>query len=202
MQQIKNAHSCVPVRDLHLLLWSLLIALGWLVPLRGTAQPDLTEEVRVKAAYLHKFPSFVEWPAGVLLPEGAPIVVGICGADAVLREFERIAKGRLVAGRPVQARRIESAKEIHGVHVLFIGRELGADASPWLKAAQKQPILTVGEHEQTNGLVVLNFVDRGGTIRFVASLPAADKAGLVLSSRLLAVADHVQGGSPSPRDRK
>lgn len=178
---------------------ALLLLVACLLSTPTPAQPELTEEVRVKAAYLHKFPSFVEWPGAALPADGAPIVIGIASADAVFRELERIAKGRLVAGRLVEARRVDGVRGIAGVHVLFIGREMGSEASAYLKVAQALPILTVAEHEPIERLVVLNFRDRGGTVRFSASLPAAEKAGLTLSSRLLAVADHVHGSS---RDKK
>ncbi|MBL0727269.1 YfiR family protein [Piscinibacter sp. HJYY11] len=183
----------------HALVWALLLLVAGLSATPAPAQHELTEEVRVKAAYLHKFPSFVEWPAAALPSDGAPIVIGIASADAIFRELERISKGRHVAGRLVEARRVDGIRGLAGLHVLFIGREMGSEASLYLKAAQALPILTVAEHEPIERLVILNFLDRGGTVRFSASLPAAEKAGLTLSSRLLAVADHVHG---SPRDKK
>ncbi len=56
------------------------------------------------------------------------------------------------------------------------------------------PILTVGEHEQfaRNGGII-NFVLKNDNVRLEIDLAAAKKAGVTISSRLLAVADVVKG---------
>jgi hypothetical protein len=56
------------------------------------------------------------------------------------------------------------------------------------------PILTVGEDAvfaQNGGII--NFVLKNGNVRLEIDLAAARKAGLAISSRLLAVADVVKG---------
>jgi hypothetical protein len=63
-----------------------------------------------------------------------------------------------------------------------------------LDRAGALPILTVGEDEefaQKNGII--NFVLKDGKVRLEINLAAARKAGLTMSSKLLAVADVVKG---------
>jgi hypothetical protein len=63
-----------------------------------------------------------------------------------------------------------------------------------LDKASALPILTVGEDEafaQNGGII--NFVLKNGNVRLEIDLAAAKKAGLTISSRLLAVADVVKG---------
>jgi hypothetical protein len=58
------------------------------------------------------------------------------------------------------------------------------------------PILTVGEGESfaRNGGII-NFALKNGNVRLEIDLTAAKKAGLTISSKLLAVADVVKGKS-------
>ena len=63
-----------------------------------------------------------------------------------------------------------------------------------LNKASAWPILTVGEDAafaQNGGII--NFVPKNGNVRLEIDLFAAKKAGLTISSRLLAVADVVKG---------
>jgi hypothetical protein len=63
-----------------------------------------------------------------------------------------------------------------------------------LEKAGALPILTVGEDEPfaRNGGII-HFVLKNGNVRLEIDLAAAKKAGLTISSRLLAVADVVKG---------
>src|SRR5262245_18288794 len=48
------------------------------------ATPEIAEEAQVKAAFLHKFPGFVQWPQGALpATANEPFIIGVAGADAV-----------------------------------------------------------------------------------------------------------------------
>jgi hypothetical protein len=153
---------------------------------------EFAEEAQVKAAYLHKFPGFVEWPEGAVPANPAePYVIGVAGAEAIFSHLTRIAQGRLVQGRQVVVRRIADVKSAQAVHVLFIGRESARTAAAWIAQVRERPILTVVEDLGLQSHAILNFVVRDGTVRFEASLPAATEAGLKLSSRLLAVAAYV-----------
>jgi hypothetical protein len=63
-----------------------------------------------------------------------------------------------------------------------------------LEKTSALPILTVGEDEpfaQNGGII--RFVLKNGNVRLAIDLNAAQKAGLTISSKLLAVADVVKG---------
>lgn len=154
------------------------------------AQP---QEHEVKAAFLFKFPSFVEWPKEAL--GAGPLVIGVAGADAVADELEAIAAGRSVQGRPVQVRRQRPGESLHGLHVLFIGQGQGAQLAEAQRAAPAQPLLLVCEWPSAleSGAVV-NFVRGDARVRFEVSLEAAERRGLRVSARMLAVAQRVLPG--------
>jgi hypothetical protein len=147
----------------------------------------------VKAAFLYKFGSFVEWPAAVFKTPQDPLVIGVAGDEAVAEELDQLAAGRNVEGRPLKIRTLREGEAPAGVHVLFIGslrpqklRELvAAAAGPVLVVTQQDGALQAGS--------VINFVADGARVRFDASLAAADARDLKLSARLLAVARTVEG---------
>lgn len=149
-------------------------------------------EAGVKAAFLYKFTAFVEWPATALAEPMSPLVIGVAGSPTVLAELRAVLAGRELAGRPLQSRAVQDGQPLDGLHVLFVGAGSEGALSSWLKAAAGRPLLLVSE--QPDGLAqgsALNFVLVDGKVRFEASTAAAERAGLRLSARLLAVAQRV-----------
>lgn len=159
-------------------------------------QADVATVEAVKAAYLQKFPLFAEWPPGSFADATSPLVVGVVGSDEVFRELSRQAVGRTVAGRPLLLKRLLRADPSDPPHLLY----LGPDARPApaaLEALLSRHVLTVRDvaaGPPTGAVVNFKIVD--SRVRFEVSLDAAQKAGIRLSSRLLQVADRVQGTPP------
>jgi hypothetical protein len=168
----------------------LLLAAALLAP--GIAAAQLEHEV--KAAFLFKFLSYVEWPPQAFAAPGAPLVIGVLGADGVHAGLQEIASARSAQGRPVQVRRLKDGERPEGVHLLFVGRA----AAPALPRLAGQPgVLLVSEAEGAldQGAMV-NFLQSDGRIRFEAAPDAAERRGLRISSRMLAVAQHVRAPRP------
>ncbi len=94
----------------------LLLALGCaalLVAAGAQAQAlGAVRESAVKAAYLYKFGSFVEWPPGTFRSPAARLVIGVYGDDAVASELEQIAQGREVEGHPVRVLRVRERDDL------------------------------------------------------------------------------------------
>ncbi|HEU4460849.1 MAG TPA: YfiR family protein [Methylibium sp.] len=159
-----------------------------------TPAPAMPTEAAVKAAFLFKFPGFVDGPAGPLLRPGQPVVIGVVGSEEVAFQLDQINRARSEGGNAVVLRRLRDGEAASDLHVLFIGagRESRVRESA---AAVRHAVLIVTEQE--NGLRlggILNFVVEGGRVRFTASMPAAEARGLRLSARLLAVAQAVETG--------
>lgn len=154
------------------------------------AAPPTVDEA--KAAHLHRFAGFVEWPATRFATPDAPIVVGIVGSPGVQKELAQVVAGRLVQNRPMQVVELAEPRQAATVHMLMIGRGASKRAGEWVAAAKGQPVLVVTDLAQ--GLergAALSFVEAEGRLRFEASVPAAEAAGLRLSSRLLPLAERV-----------
>lgn len=147
----------------------------------------------VKAAFLYKFGSFVEWPADAFVSPTAPLRIGVYGDDAVASELELITQGRDVGGRPVVLLRVRDVDAMPALHIFFAGGPRASRMREMIAAAQG-PVLTVADGSAgARADAVLYFTEDQGRVRFNASLPAAQARGLRLSAKLLAVAHMVEG---------
>jgi len=144
----------------------------------------------VKAAFLYRFASYVEWPEDA--PDG-PLVIAVSGADEVARQLSDLLPRMNVNGRPVEVRRVSNPAELDGVHILYVGPESLARTHALRAAALDRPILIVTD--DVKGLDsggVINFVEAEHNVRFEISLLAADRARLKINSALLSVAARVE----------
>ena len=158
-------------------------------PAQADAQAD---EYRVKAAFLYKFGSYIEWPSGSFARADTPVAIGVMGADALADELAQIVAGRNVNGRPVLVRKLRPGGPIAGLHVLFIGRADSGRLPEILAAARGRALLTVTESE--GGLELgsmINFVVVEDKVRFDVAPPPPESGNLKISARLLGVARKV-----------
>lgn len=175
--------------------WSLLLVAflsqGWA---QGQGRVEATE-AGVKAAFLYKFASYVEWPAAAFPNPDTPFVFAVAGDDDVAAELERIIPGKTVLGHPAAVRRVKEGEPLSGVHVLFVGRGQ-SNLRALLRASQQPGVLTVTESER--GLEMggaINFVVADNRVGFEVSLASAQANGLKISSRMLNVARRVVSAS-------
>jgi hypothetical protein len=169
----------------------LVVAGGFAMPLPVRADIR-ADEYRVKAAFLYKFGSYVEWPIGAFERADSPVAIGVIGADALAEELVQIVAGRNVNGRPVSVRRLRAGDSIAGLHVLFIGRADSGRLAEILAEAKGHPLLTVTESDQALDLgSMINFVVVEDKVRFDVALVPASLGSLKISARLLAVARKV-----------
>ena len=166
----------------------------------SVAQDAVTRvsERTVKAAFLYKFASYVEWPDGTA-SSASPITIGVIGANDFARELAEITADRTVSNRPIDVRRLTGADSLDGLDILFIAREERGRLSELLSGARNRPILTVTESEGalSDGSII-NFTLDQERVRFEVSLYAAEESQLRLNARLLAVAEQVYR-DPEPR---
>ena len=160
---------------------------------RAAEDPE-SLELRVKAAFLYKFVGYVEWPPKSFARPETPVTIGVIGAESLAAELSQAVTGRTVNDRPVAVKRLKPGESLAGVHVLFVGRSENARLDQLAQSAQPRSILTVSESDGALARgSVINFVLTEGRVRFEIALDSAEKSGLKLSSRLLAVAQQVTG---------
>jgi hypothetical protein len=154
-------------------------------------------EPAIKAAYLLRFGSFVEWPSGTFASETSPFRIGVVEADEILAALRAAAAGQSIDGRAVEIVRLEPDDAASRSQVLFLGRGLGRDLARTVAANRAPGVLVVTESDPAiDSGGAINFVAEQNRIRFDVSLPAAREAGLRLSSRLLGVARRVVVETP------
>ena len=166
------------------------LALVLLWHVHGSAQTAPVSERSVKAAFLYKFASYVQWPNSASAGS-APIVIGVLDGDFA-RELTELTSGRSVSDRPIRVRRLDRNESLDGLDILFIGDEQRDQLMRLLMATRQLPILTVTE---SAGAIaegsIINFTVDSERVRFEVSLYAAELSQLKLNARLLAVAESV-----------
>jgi hypothetical protein len=157
------------------------------------AQPALQgTEQGVKAAFLYRFCDYVEWPAQAFSGPTSPLNIGVLGADSVADELAQMVAGRAVGGRPVNVRKLRRGDSLSGLHVLFIGREVGTRLSQVIAEAKGERMLVVTDSDGALGQgSMINFVTIDDRVRFDVAPAAAERSDLRISSRLLSVARRV-----------
>jgi hypothetical protein len=167
-----------------------LFLLAALLPAVAAAQL----EQDIKAAFLFRFLSFVEWPESAFARPESPIVLGVMGSEEVLAALQEAAAGRVAQARPVSVRRVAEGDSVAGLHALFVGRA-AAGVLPKLAAVPALLVVAESEGALERGAVV-NFLRQDGRVRFEVALDSAERRGLRISSRMLSVAANVRQGRP------
>jgi YfiR/HmsC-like len=171
-------------------LWAVL---GRTHPLAGAAAEG-SLEYPVKAAFLVNFAKFAEWPAESLQARASAVSICVLGRDPFGDALEKTVAGRSVGGRPIVIQRYRGLERVADCHVLFIATSESGRLAQILERLAAEPVLTVGERA--------GFARQGGVIGLVVednlagievNLQAAQRKGLVLSSKLLGVARVIDG---------
>jgi hypothetical protein len=176
----------------------LLVALAWPFAARAQNFPATPRDTLVKAAFLHKFASFVEWPDGTFARPDTPLRIGILGDDQVWRDLSELARDRDRDGRPVQVTRLGPGEALAGHHILYIKAASPARIADLL-AGVREGVLTIADSDGTHprGSVLSFFLDEG-RVRFGVSVDAAARQKLKLNPRLIAAARQVGSNEDEP----
>jgi YfiR/HmsC-like len=160
------------------------------------AQVSPSNEYAVKAAFLFHFAQFVEWPPSALRDSNAPFVFCTLGDDPFQGALEETITGKTIGNRLVRVFHARQLQDTQNCQILFIPASEKKHLPAILAWLKNSPVLTVGEaasFAQDGGMIGFCLEDK--KIRFEINLAAADHAGLKISSRLLALAKSVMGGS-------
>jgi len=169
----------------------------------GTVRAQSVSEYEIKAAFLYKFASFVQWPAAAGSPVASahaaanPICIGVLGLDQFGPSLDRVVRGKLVSGREFAVERFHSASQALHCDMVFISRSEQSRMRETLEVFRGKPVLTVSEVTgfcELGGFINLKVID--AAIRFEINVAAGERAGLRFSSKLLSLARIVPEVSP------
>ncbi len=162
-----------------------------LVSLMATGEEARADETlgeyRLKGAFLFHFFNFVEWPA-TSMRTPTLCILGDDPFGGALNDLE----GKNVRGKPLSIVRIPSGgSPTTGCNILFVAR---SEASRWDEIMRSLPqgVLSVSDIKRfaRNGGVIEMYL-QNRKVRLAVSQQNARSAGLIISSRLLSLAERV-----------
>lgn len=171
--------------------WWLVLCFLCLLPCATPLSAGQFGEYEIKAGFLYKFFSFVNWSEA---PDSAQMVLVVFDTGAAGKTIGDTLAAESVHGKPLKVVQTTQVAEAKKGHILFIPATFAGDLDKVLKALQGRPVLTVGENSSfiaAGGMI--NFVRQGTRIRFEINPRAAQEAGLKISSQLLRLAIITEG---------
>jgi hypothetical protein len=159
------------------------------------AQPSNDSDARIKAAFVSKFPQYVEWPAAALAGRQS-LALCLAPPDPFGTDLDELVTGEFLNGRPIVVRRIINDDDVDRCHVLVVSSRTGGLREPFMRRAKSVPVLTVGDDAaflDQGGMIRLRVV--GGRVRFDVNVDAMRAVGLKVSSQLLQLALTVKGAT-------
>jgi hypothetical protein len=168
------------------------MVIGLLTLTVGVRGQSVNGEYRLKAAFVARFPEFVEWPPPAWQGR-TTLDVCVLTPNPFGKDLPDVISGQSVRGRTVVLHDVQSNSSLDICHVLYVTRAAEGRSSV-LQRATALPILTISDDPaflESGGIIQLNTVEN--RIRFDISSSAADRAGLRLSAQLLRLAVNVRG---------
>jgi hypothetical protein len=193
MQILNNTWHTV-IKALHFLVKPIVLFMVCVMMTGMTFVPqsNISREYQIKAVFLYNFCQFVEWPSKAFVHEDDPLIIGILGENPFDSYLEETVKGEKASGHSLEVRHFQQVSQIRECHILFINVTGKDEVKKVISALASRNILTVSE--------MTNFTKQGGIVRFFTednrtririNLEAAKKAELIISSKLLKLADIV-----------
>lgn len=160
-------------------------------PVLAAGQPS---EHDVKAAFLYHFAQYVEWPETAFESPNAPFVLGVVGDDGFLPAVNSAVADRSVSGHRIVIKPVRAPAETRDCHMVFVTPSRASGLSGMLEGLDALPVLIVGDavgFARAGGMI--GFVLEDGKVGFQINPGAARRAGLKISSKLLRLAEIVNG---------
>lgn len=178
-------------------LWAPTMALGALAVAWSLATAPAfaqASEMAVKAAFIPKFIRYVDFPAAAQPGTGQPYYLCVIGHDPFGPMIDQAAANEVIDGHPVAVRRFASADvpAVAGCHVAFVAGATDPATAAILEALRRQPTLTITDERRGHPRGMIHFAVVEGRVRFHIDQAAASQRGVVISSRLLALAVDVK----------
>lgn len=193
--ELLNAASCARFARV---IRALLVVFATCIPVLASASAGAQApavEHAVKATFLYKFASFIEWPSGTFVSASDPLVICVVGSDPVTDLVDEAVRGQVIAAHPIDVVHLTASAPDARCHILYVALR-GAAAARVLDAVRGRPVLTVTDDAANPGdQGIVNFVVQSNRVRFEIDLRAAVENHLVISSKLLNLATRV---SPKP----
>jgi uncharacterized protein DUF4154 len=194
----RAARPVTPVRAVVAFLVLALLPVGVPAP---ASEPGLPSEIeyQIKASFVYTVAKFVDWPQGSFASASAPITLGVVADDAVSDAIAAALQGKRVHDRPLVVLHTPDPRRAKDCQILYLGS--GRENVDPDKVAG-HGVLTVGEGQgfaQRGGILGLRLEE--SMVQFEINVEAAQKAGLVISSKILRLGRVVGDVRPPAEER-
>ncbi len=174
-------------------LQTILFFSAYNFPAALTAQTRPSSEYELKAAFLFNFAKFVDWPPNAFANSTAPFSVCVLGPDPFGSALDDALRGKVIAEHPASVTRVKRVADITGCQILFVSASESHLLPEVLSKLRGQYVLVIGEtNDFASSGGVIQFTLEESRVRFFINTDAADRAGLKISSKLLALAKIVR----------
>lgn len=164
----------------------------------GALAAGASSPLPVKAAYLYKFGSFVDWPASSFTGPDSPLNLCVQGDDPFGAVLDQSVSGQQVSGHPVALHRLARVDRDSLCHILFVAGGRSQTAAAALAAVRGSPMLTITDGASGPARGMIDFAIVRSMVRFSIDQGAAQQAQLTISSKLLSLAIEVRPGGGAP----
>ena len=166
---------------------SLMLLLGTAGAWATATRPEALE-IAVKATFLPKFASYVNWPPTALGAPASPVELCVIGRDPFGPNLDEAVAHQRVDLHPITVRRLENTENAEHCHIAFIGGSAKQGTAAMLAAFRGQPVLTVTDARLGPERGMVHFALKEGRVRFHIDDAMAARSNLAISARLLSLA--------------
>jgi hypothetical protein len=178
---------------LRLLVLQMILFSAFNFPRVLPAQSRPPSEYELKAAFLFNFAKFVDWPPNTFASPDVPFLVCVLGTDPFGGALDNALRGKDIAEHPASVARVKRVADISGCQILFVAASESHLLPEILAKIRGQYVLVIGETDDfASSGGAIQFTLEENRVRFFINPDAADRAGLRISSKLLALAKIVR----------
>jgi len=149
------------------------------------ANPSI--EQKIKVAYIYNFTKFITWPQ----KPNDTFNLCVLGKDPFGALFNSL-ESKTAFGVPIKLIRLQKTDPSNHCQILFLGERLETNI---IQSTPSIGILTVSEKTQfVQQEGIIGFIIKKGKVKLKININNAKQAGLIISAKLLEIADLVGEG--------
>ena len=192
--RVPGRHHCQRIgrTSIRIILGSLLLLNGVWAETSVPPSETAATQLQIKAAFLYNFAKFTTWPTNALPATPGALVIGVWGADPFGPLLDRTVAGKQFGDRPIIVKRCATTADARACPLLFISAAEAARLDELLRGLAGAPVVTVSDLKDFSARGgMIEFVAEGSRIAFKINKSAADRVGVIFSSKLLRLAREV-----------
>ena len=169
-------------------LWVCFIVLAVFVFTATKSAYSSEVEYEVKAAFIHNFTQFIDWPPEAFEIKDSSFRIGILGTGPIDIPLMNL-NGKKVQKRTLEISKIQNLSEADQYHVIFVNPSENGHMRSILQSLKNTGVLTIGDMPGfAEECGVINFYLKSGKVRFEINIEASHREKLKISSKLLRLA--------------